>query len=463
VKILLIEPAKAVSTIGGEDVFVYEPLALEYVAACVAKDHDVKILDLRLEKNLQEVLKDFRPDVVGITSYTVHVNTVKSLFEEIKEWNPEVLTVVGGHHATILPQDFLSPFIDLIVLGEGVFVFKKIVGALERGRGFDGIPGLAFAKNDRLVKTDSSPVVDLDAFPFPERKLTADYRKRYYSEWMKPLASIRTSKGCPYRCNFCVLWKLTGGRYLRRKPERVVEELAGIDEKFVFFADDESLVDASRMKALAKLIKDAGIKKQYFLYGRSDTIARNPELLRIWRDVGLERVFVGLEFFRDEDLKYIRKRSTIDDNEKAVKVLQDLDIEIYASFILRPEFDKNDFAAFRQYCRKLRLSFATFAVLTPLPGTDLYEELKDQLITCNYDYFDFIHTLFPTRMPLKDFYEEYYQLYRKAIPFTKGVSLLRKFPLKEIPPILVKSYRVHNRLRKAYLDYSDEEGVIAGN
>jgi len=461
-KILLIEPAKAPSTLGGEDVFIYESLALEYVAAGVAKDHDVRILDLRLEKNLQEVLQDFRPDVVGITAYTVHVNTVKTLFEEIKKWNPQVLTVVGGHHATILPEDFLSRCIDLIVMGEGVFVFKEIVGRFERGSGFDGIPGIAFAGNDGLVKIDYSPIADLDVFPFPERKLTGQYRKRYFSEWMKPLASIRTSKGCPYRCNFCALWKIAGGRYFRRKPEKVVEELAGIDEKFIFFADDESLIDASRMKTLAKLIKDAGIKKQYFLYGRSDTIARNPELLEMWGDIGLKRIFVGLEFFRDEDLKYIRKRSTIGDNEKAVEVLQDLDIEIYASFIVRPEFDKEDFAAFRQYCRKLRLSFASFAVLTPLPGTDLYEEVKNQLTTHNYDYFDFIHTVLPTKMPLKDFYEEYYQLYRKAIPLTKGVSFLRKFPMKEIPPTLVKSYRVLNRLRNAYLDYGDEEAIKAG-
>ncbi|NIR17608.1 MAG: radical SAM protein, partial [Desulfobacterales bacterium] len=221
-----------------------------------------------------------------------------------------------------------------------VFVFKEIVGRFERGSGFDGIPGIAFAGNDGLVKIDYSPIADLDVFPFPERKLTGQYRKRYFSEWMKPLASIRTSKGCPFRCNFCALWKIAGGRYFRRKPEKVVEELAGIDEKFIFFADDESLIDASRMKTLAKLIKDAGIKKQYFLYGRSDTIARNPELLEMWGDIGLKRIFVGLEFFRDEDLKYIRKRSTIGDNEKAVEVLQDLDIEIYASFIVRPEFDK---------------------------------------------------------------------------------------------------------------------------
>lgn len=458
-KILLIEPAKAPVTIGGEDAFIYEPLALEYVAAGVAKDHDVRILDLRLEKNWEKVLEDFWPDVVGITSYTVHVNTVRSLFDRIKKWNPGVLTVVGGHHATVLPEDFLSPAVDLVVLGEGVFVFKEIVERFERGDGFDDIPGIALAKNDRLVKTDRSPVVDLDAFPFPDRKLTAQYRKRYYSEWMKPLASIRTSKGCPYRCNFCALWKITGGRYFKRKPEKIVEELASIDEEFVFFADDESLVDAPRMKKLATLIRDAGIRKQYFLYGRSDTIARNPELLEMWRDIGLERVFVGLESFRDQDLNDIQKGSTLSDNERAVEILQGLGIEIYASFIVRPEFTKADFTAFRQYCRNLGLSFATFAVLTPLPGTDFYKEVKSQMITHNYDYFDFIHTLLPTALPLKEFYKEYYQLYMKAIPFTKRLSLLRRCPLRDIPPLLVSSYRLFNRLRMAYSDYDDDKSV----
>ena len=456
-KILLIEPAKAPVTIGGEDAFIYEPLALEYVAAGVAQDHDVRILDLRLEKNLHQVLEDFGPDVVGITSYTVHVNTVRSLFDRIKKWNRRVLTVVGGHHATVLPEDFLSPAIDLVVLGEGVFVFKDIIKRFERGDGFDGIPGTAFARNGRLVKTDCPPLVDLDAFPFPDRALTARYRERYYSEWMRPLASIRTSKGCPHRCNFCALWKITGGRYLRREPEKIVKELATIDEEFVFFADDESLVDVARMKTLARLIKDAGIKKRYFLYGRSDTIARNPELLEIWRDVGLERVFVGLEFFRDQDLKYIKKGSTTGDNEKAVRILQDLGIELYASFIVRPEFGKEDFTAFRQYCRKLDLSFASFAVLTPLPGTDFYKEVQDRMITHNYDYFDFIHTLLPTQLPLKEFYKEYYQLYRKATSLTKQVSLLQKFPLKDILPFMIKSFQTFNRLRSAYRDYDGDQ------
>jgi len=462
-KVLLIEPAKAPLTIGGEDAFLFEPLALEYLAAGVARYHDVRILDLRLEKVLQEVLREFCPDVVGITAYTVHVNTVRALFEEVKAWNPEVLTVVGGHHATIVPEDFLSPCIDLIVTGEGVLALKEVLTRFEQGKGFHGIPAVIFAEGDGLVKTDGLPGVDLDVFPFPDRKLTAKYRKHYYSEWMKPLASIRTSKGCPHRCNFCALWKITGGRYLRRRPERVVEELAGIDENFVFFADDESLVDATRMKKLARLIKEAGLRKRYFLYGRSDTIARNPELLEMWRDIGLERVFVGLEFFRDEDLEYIRKGSKASHNEKAVAILQDLGIDIYASFIVRPEFRKDDFAVFRQYCHGLGLSFATFAVLTPLPGTDFYEAVKTRLITHNYDYFDFVHTLLPTELPLKDFYEEYCQLWKRAVPLSRGISLLRKFPLREIPPVLVRSFRAFNRIRNAYLDYDGDNGLCKGD
>jgi len=451
--ILLIEPAKAPRTIGGEDVFLYEPLALEYLAAGVSKDHDVRILDLRLEKDLQAVVERSSPDVVGITSYTVHVNTVRKLFEQIKAWHPQVLTVVGGHHATVAPEDFSSPDIDLIVMGEGVFSFKEIVARFERGEGFDGIPGVAFARNGALVKTEPTQVSDLDVFPFPDRQLTAPYRPHYFSEWMKPLASLRTSKGCPYRCKFCALWKLAGRRYLKRQPEKVVEELAGLDEEFVFFADDESLVDASRMKTMATLIRQAGLQKRYFLYGRSDTIARNPDLLELWRDVGLERVFVGLEFFRDEDLEDVHKGSTLRDNEQAVKVLQGLGIDIYASFIVRPEFTRADFAACEQYCRALDLDFATFAMLTPLPGTDFYQEVKDQLVTHNYDYFDFVHTLLPTALPLKDFYKEYYQLYQKAIPLTKRLAMLRKMQLREIPAMLASSYRTFTRLRKAYRDY----------
>jgi radical SAM superfamily enzyme YgiQ (UPF0313 family) len=452
-KILLIEPPKAPLTIGGEDVFLFEPLALEYLAAGVNGEHEVRILDLRIENNLSAVLEDFNPDIVGITAYTVHVNTVKKLSEQIKRFNPQILTVVGGHHATVEPNDFRLPSIDLVVAGEGVWAFKEIIARFEKGDSYVGIPGVVFANRLNLTEMDLQPAVELDDLPFPDRKLTAKYRRQYYSEYMRPLASIRTSKGCPFRCNFCAQWKVAKGRYFKRQPEKIVEELKQIEEECVFFADDESLVDVARMTKLARLIKESGIRKRYFLYGRSDTIARYPELLRAWREVGLERVFVGLEFFRDEDLLYIRKGSTLKDNRDAVEILHELGIEVYASFIVRQQFTKEDFGALRQYCRQLGLSFASFAVLTPLPGTDLYCEVKDQLITHNYDYFDFIHTLLLTTLPLKEFYAEYLRLYTRGVAPLRQLSLLWKFPLREIPVTLSRARRLYSRLAKAYLDY----------
>jgi radical SAM superfamily enzyme YgiQ (UPF0313 family) len=171
---------------------------------------------------------------------------------------------------------------------------------------------------------------------------------------------------------------LTGGRYFTRKPECIVEELGTIDEKYVFFSDDESLLDTKRMEELADLIEQEGIKKHFFLYGRSDTIARHPELVEKWKKIGLERVFVGLEFMRDADLNLIRKGSTVENNVKAVQVLKGLDIEIFPMFIVKPEFVKKDFADLRKYCLALELDFIGFSVLTPLPGTDLYNDVKDK-------------------------------------------------------------------------------------
>jgi radical SAM superfamily enzyme YgiQ (UPF0313 family) len=451
--ILLIEPSKPETSIGGDDVFMFEPLALEYLAAGIPEEHTVKILDHRLEKGLRSVLEVFQPEIVGITAYTIHVNVAKQLFEQVKTWNQDTLTVVGGHHATIFPQDFVTPFINLIVMGEGVLTFREIINRHKKNKPFTGIPGVIVPGITSIRDTVPQSKIGLDQLPFPDRSLTIKYRPEYYSDWMKPLASIRTSKGCPYRCSFCALWRLTGGKYLKRNPKDIVDELSMIEEDFIFFADDESMLDSERMSRLADLIRENGIHKRYFLYARSDTITNNPELFKQWRDIGLERVFVGLEFFKDEDLDYIQKRSTINDNNEAVQILHNLGIDIYASFIIRPEFSSQDFRSLRRYCRQLDLCFASFAALTPLPGTDLYQEVKDKMIIDNYDYFDFIHTLLPTKLPLKKFYQEYRDLYIKGFSFKNHLRYLRKFPSREYPQNLEKGRQFYKRLRNAYRDY----------
>jgi len=443
-KILLIQPGKPENAVGGEDLSAFEPLSLEYLAAGIAENHDVRILDMRYDSDLLHHLNDFKPHIVGITAYTVHVNTANKLFRVIKDVDKDIITVAGGHHATIRPEDFSHPAVDIIVRGEGVFPFREIVERIERKEDLSGIGSAIRDPNGVIVIGDAFSEPDLDSFPFPRRDLTKVYRNGYFSEWMRPLASIRTSKGCHFRCSFCALWKMTGGHYLTRKPECIVEELGTIDEPYVFFSDDESLIDADRMKALAGLIKSSGIKKRYFLYGRSDTISKHPDLLESWKEIGLERVFVGLEFGTDTHLRSIHKGSSVENNTHAVKILQGLGIDIFPTFIVKPDFTREDFAHLREYCLSLDLDFIGFSVLTPLPGTDLYEEVKDRLITFNYDHFDFIHTLLPTTLPMREFYKEFAMLYKKGRSMKNQFKLLRKYPLREIPHL----FRFYNRFMK---------------
>lgn len=452
-KVLLIQPKKPEKAIGGEDFAIFEPLSLEYLASGIKDNHDVRILDMRIEDDLDSLLNRYQPDVVGITAYTVHVNVAKALTEKIKEINSKIFTVVGGHHATVAPEDFTTPFIDLVVMGEGVFTFRELIDRLEENQDIEGIPGTAYKKSGEIVINEKRDIDDLDSFPFPDRELTRKYRGHYFSEWMRPLASIRTSKGCHFKCNFCALWKLTGGKYLTRTPESIIDELQSINEDYIFFADDESLLDVDRMNTLADLIKQRGIKKRYFLYGRSDTIVKHPDLIEKWKDIGLERVFVGLEFFRDADLKEIRKGSTAENNTKAIKILQSLDIDIFPNFMVRPDFDRSDFIEFRKYCLNLNLEFIGFSVMTPLPGTDLYEEVKNKLITTNYDYYDFFHTHLPTKLPLKEFYREYASLFSKSRSISNQFAFMRKYPIREIPSLFKTFNKFMKQLKNINNDY----------
>lgn len=267
--VLLIHPPSANPLL--DQVYMHEPLALEYLGAGLKKDgHEVEILDARIDSNIERAFHRFRPDIVGLTAFTSHVGIVKTIAENLKSLNPSLLLVIGGHHATVSPHDFNLSAVDLVVVGEGVQALREIARCVEAGEDFASISGLGLVRPEtEMLLTETRPYTPLDELPLPDRSLTRNYRKNYFSEWLQPLASIRTS-----RCNFCALWPITDGKYLRRSVALVVEELKTIEEANVFFCDDESMCDVRRMDALADAIEEAGIRKNYFLYARADTIGR---------------------------------------------------------------------------------------------------------------------------------------------------------------------------------------------
>jgi len=428
-KILLVQPYYR-PDYHNQYLWLNEPLALEYVAGGIRDPHKVTMVDMRFDPDLEGWLARERPDVVATTGYTIDAPAMHDILARVKRWRPEVVTVVGGHHATVLPEDFLDGATDYVVLGEGVHTFAELIDALDSSSDPTAIPGLAIPEGDEVHYTVERAYGELDSLPFPARDLNQPWRSRYFSAYLKPLASLRTSIGCPSRCSFCALWRMTGGKYLRRDPERIVEELATLDDsQYVFLVDDESLADAKRMERLGHMILDAGIKKRYFMYGRAKTIEAHPKLMALWRQVGLDMILIGMESFRDAELADMNKRTTAATNEAAVRICNEAGINVNGQFIVNPDYSAADFRELARYVKRIHVSHPTYSVLTPLPGTDLFDQERDNLTTTDYHLFDLLHATIPTRLPLKRFYHELSKLY-----FTTPTPLQTWRNLQAWPP-----------------------------
>lgn len=454
-KVLLVQPPSSDPL--SDRIFLFEPLALEYLAAGLQLDgHVAKILDARLTPDIDSVCRRLQPQVVGLTGYTSQLNIIRKLALRLKTAFPEVRIIVGGHHATVRPEDFNIPAIDAVVIGEGVFALREIMDAIAAGLGFETIAGVAVPAPAGMRFGPPRPYSDLDDLPFPDRSLTALHRQNYFSEWFKPLASVRTSLGCTARCNFCALWSITGGKYLRRSPESVVEELQSVAEPNVFFCDDESMLDTKRMARLADLIAAAGINKSYFLYGRVDTIVKHPELFAKWAKIGLAQVFVGMEDYSDARLAAMHKGITSAQQVEAVRILDDLGIMMYASYMVDPAYTREDFRNLLAYVRRMQHKYATFTVLTPLPGTQLYAEREQELLSRKPELFDMVHALLPTKLPLQEFYAEYARLWTQAVPFYRVLPTLARFGIHGMWQRMRLFGTFLEKVRTAHLDYASE-------
>ena len=424
-KVLFIQPPPGANSIASK-LGIPEPLAYEMLASIIPH-HDVEIFDMRLDKQpLRKKLEKFQPDMVGVGCLTAGFYETVGLLKAIKQMSPEIITVVGGHHPTVMPQDFEGSFTDYIVIGEGEETFRELVDTLEAKRDVTTVRGLAFPKNGKVKFTNERPLINLDEMPIPKRELTKKYRKKYFRGAIKSYACMSTSRGCQFQCKFCCQWALNRGTYRVRKTEKVVDEILRIEENFIDFVDDNSWANANWMSELCTKIEAAGIKKKYKLYARSDLIVSKPEIIGRWRGLGLKSVLIGYESFRDEDLKNWNKRNSVAKNVKATKILKDNGVEIVGYFMVDPSYTEEDFQRLVDHVKELEIDQPIFSILTPFPGTQLHKEVEDQIIADNYLYFDGSHALLSTKVPRDRFYDLYRDLFRTTYSKRKLIKQLLK-------------------------------------
>jgi radical SAM superfamily enzyme YgiQ (UPF0313 family) len=413
-RILLVQPKAQSGPVGYRLVAMPEPLALEIVAATVP-DHEVALLDMRLEDDLLGALGRFAPHVVAVTALTTEVYAAQAVLSAAKAHSPEIFTVVGGHHATLIPGDFHLPYVDAICLGEGEFVFAKMIDALKDGRSLKHVPNVVWQDDDgRFVPNGrTTPATEMDTSPVPRRDLVEKYRPDYFWMFRKPDSSVATGRGCPYRCNFCSVWEFYNGRSCQMGIDRVIEEIDAVTTRNMTFVDDNFMLNHRREAALAERIKADGIQRRYSMEARTDSIARHPELIEQWVDVGLDGVLVGLEGASDQMLKSVNKKNSARVNDEALRILKANGVLTWGAFIVHPDWTADDFKALRDYMTRMEVAFMQCTILTPLPGTRLYRERYDELLTHDYTCFDALHAVLPTRLPREEFYQHYAALYQQ--------------------------------------------------
>ncbi len=447
-KVLLIRPPKHNPGLGAH--LASEPLSLETIAAG-ARDCDLQILDMQVDRrSLAEVVAEFQPDLAGVTGYTADVPNLRAMLAELRTLRGDLFTVVGGHHATIRPEDFARSPVDAIAVGMGSESFAELCDALARGRDWRAVPGLAFPDGDSLRFAPERPLPKhLDDEPPPRRDLV---RWKKYTIVGKPIGLINTARGCPFRCRFCSIINEMKGKYITKSPERVVEELASMPQRVVRFADGNTFGSVKRMRRLLEILEGARLGKRFLFDIRADAVVANAELIHAWRRVGLEMVAVGLESIRDSRLRELGKGSTVADNDRAIEILHDAGIKIVGQFMIDHDFEEADFDHLIDYVNQKRIHFPSFCITTPFPGTPLYDETRDQMITDDYEQLDCLHSVLPTKLERDRFLERYVELYGRSYSLRRlGASLRRRLSLRgranELPFSLLLLLKLHLALR----------------
>ena len=406
--------------LGLEMLTLVEPLGPICVAACLEADgHTCQVIDLRIEGAERGLTRCqvFGPDVVGLQcNFTTERNRTVQLAQRIRRAVPGVFVVVGGHDASRDPQWFRDEAIDAVAIGDGEAVMPALVDALARGQDPARVLGLWIRRAGAWSFTGDAPLrPDLDDLPLPARHLIADYADHYYINFRKPLALLETARGCPYRCNFCSVWKFHDSTFREKSPERVVRELQAIDAPNVFITDDIFWINLRRGEEMARQIRAAGIRKYFTVQTRTDIICKFPHVIEMWKECGELAIFLGLESVTDEGLAAVNKRNTASNNVRAIQILKDLGVGFTPNFIVDPGWDLDDFARLRNWIEERGAYNSGFSILTPLPGTDLWETARDRVTTDTWEMFDIVHAVLPTKLPLEQFYEEYSRLWRHAL------------------------------------------------
>ncbi len=384
------------------------PLGLCYLSSTLeSAGYSVAIEDMHIAKlHPQDILPIFEkhaPKVVGISSSTPTYPNARRTAKFIKALSPKTPVIMGGMHASALPEDVLNDGdVDIVVRGEGELTIVDLAEHLIRKeKDLSTIPGISFRRSDGEIihTTKRSLIQDLDNLPLPARHLID--LDAYYQK-----GAMITSRGCPERCIFCSCGAFVGRTYRKRSPENVVQEIEHLISTYGIkrfdFHDDEFTMLPERAGRICKLINKRGLDIEWSCFARASRFTL--ELAKAMYNAGCRTIQFGVESGDQAVLDSIRKRLALQEVEDAVVAAKEAGIpEIACGFMIGHPEDTSESIQrtidFALYLKDKGATSLRLSVLTPYPGTDIFEKAEQygiKIINRNWEEYTFSRVLIET-------------------------------------------------------------------
>jgi anaerobic magnesium-protoporphyrin IX monomethyl ester cyclase len=384
----------------------FPPLGLGYLAAVLEKnEYPVDVIDCQALKLSHEEFKSEirkrQPKIVGLTSTTRTYKSALKIIEITKEVHPNCLTIFGGPHVTFWDENALleCPSLDIVVRKEGENTLLEIVRKVEEGSSYYGVIGITCKKDGKIVKNPDRPYIEnLDELPFPARHLwpLEELRK------IEDVFYVTTSRGCVYWCQFCAAVRMFGRRYRFRSAKNVVDELEFLNKTYnatqFTFCDDAFTVDQSRTEELCKAIRNHGLKIKWNCGTRVDMITK--ELLLKMRVAGCVSVWFGVESGSQRVLNEMKKGISTEQTIRAISWVRELGLKPVPNVLIGfpGETEESAWRTIR-FAEKISPDeVAFFNIATPLPGTPLFDMVRENhwVRIFDFDLYDCTMPIFET-------------------------------------------------------------------
>ena len=407
---------------------IFLPLSIGYLAAFLEGGGcDVNVIDCQVLRPTREQLGDElrkrQPDIVGVTASTLTYKPAIEIVKTAKEALPKCLTIMGGPHVTILDKETLiqNSEVDVIVRKEGEQTLLELLNVVSRSnmRNFNEILGITFRKNGQVIRNpDRLFIQNLDELPYPAFKF---FPLKKYRVFGKTYLPIITSRGCPFQCTFCMASQMCGRRFRARSPRNVADELELLRDEYgadaVTFYDDTFTFDINRAYKICEEMKKRKFHLLWDCRTRVDMISK--ELLATMKSADCQLIHFGVESGSQEILNAMKKGTTVEQNERAIKWAKEAGILVAISVIIGyPGETKETMKQTMDFIQKTEPDYVYVCVPTPYPGTELYDHLKvlGWKLSTEWEHYDeqtlvFENPNFPAekiKEARRKFYNQYY-------------------------------------------------------